>query len=189
MEKLAEPHPDSGSMPLVGQAGSHERKTHRPLGWKPLPSAGTGQAARASGAEGQWALCPVAGWAPERDGNTSPPGAEGTAVRSPSPGLAPPAQAAARSWGGVLEAGLVLAPGMAAPADGGLCTPEPYLHPGKRTRQELERAAGRQAPSPPARARHSQGSRQHGPKVDEWAIAWSQTPDRANLTSTLLPGP
>lgn len=126
------------------------------------------------------------GWAPERDRNISPPGAEGTAVRSSTPGLAPPAQAAAKSWGEVLEAGLVLAPGMAAPADGGLCTPEPYLHPGTQTCQALERAAV--LSSLPC-AWCSQRRGQLGLKVEEErTIMWCQTSYKANLMSTPFPG-
>lgn len=150
MEKLAKPHPHSGSLLPKGQAGSHGCKRHRAPWLRSLCQV----LAQARQCEplvlkdsGPSAQQPE--WAPERDRDTGSQGAEDTAVRSLSPGLGSPHPGSCQKLGmdGVLEAGLALGPDVAAPADGGLCTPEPSLHPGKQMCQILERAADRKVVS------------------------------------------
>lgn len=105
MEKLAKPQPYLGSMALVGQAGSHRCQRHR-APWlrilcqllaqarpsEPLVLKDSGLPARQPG------------WAPERDRNTSPQGAEDTAARSSRLGLGSPSPGRCQklgmgSWG------------------------------------------------------------------------------------------
>lgn len=100
MEKLAKPHPHLGSTPLVGQAGGHGCKRHG-ASWLKILCQLLAQA-RQCGAlilkdSGPSARQP--GWAPERDRDTSPRGAEGTAARSSSPGLGSPGPGSCQKLG------------------------------------------------------------------------------------------
>lgn len=196
MEKLAKPHPHLGSMPLVGQAGGHGCKRHGAPWLKilcqllaqakqcePLVLKDSGPSARQPG------------WASERDRNTSPRGAEGTAARSSSLGLGSPGPGSCQKLG------------MGSSWRLGWCRaqacgssrwwpghPRTSLYPGKHTCQTLGKAAGRKVLSSPLCACHSQRRKQRGfrecPGVlnaEEWTVLWHRTSSKANLVPTLFP--